>query len=71
MQDMAAHIAKLREDAENCIFISRLTTNPLKREMFAKLASQLVDLASNIERELKTQTGSYGKRHEAGPRPGC
>ena len=71
MQDMAARVAKLREDAEDCIFISRLATNPLKREMFARLASQLVDLASNIERELQKQTGSYGEHSEAGQRPGC
>jgi hypothetical protein len=47
---MAAHIEKLRIDAEDCALISRYQTQ--KRELFARLAEHLGLLASEVERTI-------------------
>ena len=39
MQDMRAHLEKLRIEAEECEVISKLATNATKKELFAKLAT--------------------------------
>jgi hypothetical protein len=38
MEDMTAHLEKLRIDAEECALISKLATDMQKRELFARLA---------------------------------
>jgi hypothetical protein len=45
MQDMLAHLEKLRVEAEDCELISRLATNPTKKQLFAKLAAHQRALA--------------------------
>jgi hypothetical protein len=49
MEDMAAHLEKLRIDAEECALISKLATDMQKRELFARLAAHLGVLASEVE----------------------
>jgi hypothetical protein len=48
MEDMTAHLEKLRVDAEDCALISKLATDIQKRELFARLA----ELASEVERAM-------------------
>jgi hypothetical protein len=38
MQDMRAHLEKLRNEAEECELISKLATSANKKALFAKLA---------------------------------
>ncbi|MGY3447121.1 hypothetical protein [Bradyrhizobium sp. USDA 4473] len=52
MQDMRAHLEKLRVEAEECELISRLATNPTKKELFAKLAEHHRLLAHEVERTM-------------------
>ncbi|SED15176.1 hypothetical protein [Bradyrhizobium erythrophlei] len=40
MKDMQTHLEKLRVEAEECELISKLATNTIKKELFAKLAAQ-------------------------------
>jgi hypothetical protein len=49
MQDMKAHLEKLRADAAECALIRDLATDPKKRELFARLADHLSTLASEVE----------------------
>jgi hypothetical protein len=52
MEDMTAHLEKLRIDAEDCALISKLTTDMQKRELYARLAEHLGVLASEVERAI-------------------
>jgi hypothetical protein len=52
MQDLTAHLEKLRIDAEDCALISKLATDMQKRELFARLAEHLGVLASEVERAI-------------------
>jgi hypothetical protein len=52
MEDMTAHLEKLRIDAEDCALISKLATDLKKRELFARLAEHLGLLASEVERAI-------------------
>ena len=52
MKDMGAQLERPRLDAEDCTLISRLATNPDKRELFARLAKHLETLASEVERAI-------------------
>ena len=54
MKDMQAHLEKLRVEAEECELISRLATNPTKKELFAKLAAHHRMLGDEVERTMKT-----------------
>jgi len=52
MEDMKAHLEKLRIDAEECALISKLAINMQKQELFARLAEHLSVLASEVERAM-------------------
>jgi hypothetical protein len=52
MKDMRAHLEKLRSDAEECAFISKLATSEQKKALFARLAEHLMVLASEVERAI-------------------
>ncbi|WP_167350160.1 hypothetical protein [Bradyrhizobium viridifuturi] len=52
MKDMKAHLEKLRVEAEECELISKLATNPIKKELFAKLAAHHRTLANEVERTM-------------------
>ena len=49
MQDMQAHLEKLRTDAAECALIRDLATDVKKRELFARLAEHLNLLANEVE----------------------
>ncbi|GIQ75367.1 hypothetical protein [Bradyrhizobium sp. RD5-C2] len=53
MKDMQAHLEKLRIEAEECELISKLATNPTKKELFARLATHHRTLADEVERAIK------------------
>jgi len=50
--DMKEQLEKLRIDAEDCALISRLSTEPRKAELFARLADHLASLASEVEQAM-------------------
>jgi hypothetical protein len=49
MQDMTAHLEKLRKDAAECALSRDLATEPTKRELFNRLAEHLSILAAEVE----------------------
>ena len=49
MQDMKAHLEKLRADAAECALIRDLATDPQKRALFTRLADHLGTLAVEVE----------------------
>jgi hypothetical protein len=52
MKDLIETLQKLRVDAEDCDLISKLATDPAKRETFAKLALRLRQSAADIEQVI-------------------
>jgi heme oxygenase len=61
MQDMRTHLEKLRTDAAECQLISDLATDPVKRELFAKLAEHHRTLALEVERALEERQAAKEK----------
>lgn len=57
MQDMKAHLEKLRADAAECALIRDLATDPAKRELFTRLAAHLTTLAGEIEAAIAAKLG--------------
>jgi hypothetical protein len=57
MQDMKAHLEKLRADAAECALIRDLATDPGKRELFTRLAEHLTTLAREIEAVIAAKLG--------------
>lgn len=57
MQDMKAHLEKLRADAAECALIRDLATDPAKRELFTRLAAHLTTLAGEIEAAITAKLG--------------
>ena len=57
MQDMRAHLEKLRADAAECALIRDLATDPKKRELFTRLAERLSTLASEVEAAIAATLG--------------
>ena len=55
MQDMTAHLEKLRTDAAECALIRDLATDPEKRALFTRLAEHLGTLASEVETAIATK----------------
>jgi hypothetical protein len=55
MKDLTDKLEKLRSDAEDCDLIGRLATDQTKRETFRRLASQLRDMAAELEVVIATK----------------
>lgn len=53
MRDMQVHLERLREQAAECEMIRSLTLDPVKRDLFAKLAEHFNILAGEIERAME------------------
>ena len=53
MKDMLGRLAKLRSDADDCDLISKLATDPYKRQAFAKLATDYREMAATLEAVIK------------------
>jgi hypothetical protein len=61
MQDMKTHLEKLKADAAECALIRDLATDPVKRELFTRLAEHLATLAGEIEAAIAAKlTGEQG-----------
>ena len=58
MQDMKAHLEKLRADAAECALIRDLATDTKKRELFTRLAEHLSTLASEVEAAIAAKLAS-------------
>ena len=52
MQDMPAHLEKLRVQVAECEMIRDLATDPAKREPFTKLADPYKVLAAEVQRAI-------------------
>jgi hypothetical protein len=61
MKDLREKLEKLRADAEDCALISKLATDKAKRQMFAKLAEHLSQLASDVEAVIAAKIASGEK----------
>jgi hypothetical protein len=65
MQDMRAHLEKLKSEAEDCALISELAADPQKRVLFASLSRHLKQLASEVELaiqdELELRSGAISR----------
>ena len=55
MQDMEASLEKLRTDAAEAAMIRDLATDPVKRELFTRLADHLHMLADEVEKAIKAK----------------
>jgi hypothetical protein len=53
MKDMQARLETLRTDANDCALIGKLATERGKRELFARLAAHLSNLALDVEQHIK------------------
>ena len=53
MRDIATRLENHRNDAARCALISDVATEPVKRELFAKLAEHDQVLATEVERTMK------------------
>jgi hypothetical protein len=49
MRDLKAKLEKLRVEAADCDLIGNLATDYAKRELFARLSRQLLDMAAEVE----------------------
>jgi uncharacterized protein YceH (UPF0502 family) len=59
MKDMKAQLEKLLIQAEECALISKLATDPAKRELFATLAEHHRVLAGEVQRAItKAERGT-------------
>jgi hypothetical protein len=58
MQDMRAHLERLRVQAAECELIRDLATDGAKRELFAKLATHFKTLAAEIEQAIASLAAS-------------
>ena len=54
---MKVHLEKLRTDAAECALIRDLATDPVKRELFTRLAAHLSTLAGEIETVIAAKLG--------------
>ncbi len=57
MEDMKAHLERLRADAAECALISQRATGTLKRELFKRLTQRLNLLADEVERAIADKPG--------------
>lgn len=56
MRELKAKLEKLRVEAEDCNLISKLATDPAKRELFARLSRQLLEMAAQVEAVIAAKT---------------
>jgi hypothetical protein len=52
MKDLLNRLQKLRDDAEDCVLISRLATDPRKRKTFSKLAEDYRAMIVTLETSI-------------------
>lgn len=71
MKDMQAHLEKLRAQAAECELISDLATDPIKRDLFDRLARHHRELAKQIELAIVSRNAAdtFLGRKTQGPFP--
>jgi hypothetical protein len=57
MEDMLAHLETLRVQIAECEMIRDLATDPVKRDLFTKLAEHYKVLADEVQRAIKVAGG--------------
>jgi hypothetical protein len=58
MRDLKAKLEKLRVEAADCDLISNLATDYAKRELFARLSRQLLDMAAEVEAVIAAKSAA-------------
>jgi hypothetical protein len=58
MKDLRETLEKLRGDAEDCLLISRLATDKVKRETFKNLSDHLRQMAVDVEAVIAAKSGA-------------
>lgn len=56
MKDMHAHPEKFRRDAAECTLIRDLAIDPVKRELFTRMAQHLAILAGEVEAAIASSS---------------
>jgi hypothetical protein len=71
MEDMKAHLERLRVQIAECEMIRDLATDRAKREMFAKLAEHFKVLAGELEKEIakRSSVDTFLSRKTEDPLP--
>ena len=57
MKDLLNRLQKLRDDADDCLLISRLATDPRKRKVFARLAEDYRAMIVTLETSIEESRG--------------
>lgn len=55
MKDLQNKLEKLLRDADDCDLIGNLATDPAKRDMFRRLATQLRQMAEDVKSVIQAQ----------------
>lgn len=56
MTDLRERLERLRAEAKSCDLMSKSATDPVKRELFGRLAEQLAIEVLELEQVVKKQT---------------
>jgi hypothetical protein len=56
MKDIQTQLEKLRSEAAECLVASNLTTDPEKRQLFARVAEHITGLASAVQNEVAVES---------------
>jgi hypothetical protein len=64
MEDLQARLEKLLTDAEECTLIGRLATDPGKRDLFVRLATDLRRMAFDVQALIALKHGTGRQQQE-------
>jgi hypothetical protein len=67
MKDLLEKLEKFRVDAEDCALISKLATDPKKRDTFARLSAQLQMMADDVEAMITAKQVTEANERELCP----
>jgi SepF-like predicted cell division protein (DUF552 family) len=56
MKDLKAELEKLLTNAEDCTLIARLATDKNKRETFTRIATQLREMAAELQADIAARS---------------
>jgi SepF-like predicted cell division protein (DUF552 family) len=56
MKDLKAELEKLLTNAEDCTLIARLATDKSKRETFTRIATQLREMAAELQADIAARS---------------
>lgn len=56
MKDLKAELEKLLTNAEDCTLIARLATDKTKRETFTRIATQLREMAAELQADIAARS---------------